>query len=92
MMHYERFVAVEFYCLLQDRQIRAVLNLQSTQVLEKHDLKGLWERFSYRLQRQKILCYSQSSGLIIVVSSVEILDIVINVNGLCRNTFCHPLK
>ncbi len=91
-MHYERFVAVEFYCVLQDRRIRAVLNLQSTQVLEKHDLKRLWRDLRSRLWRQKILCYSQSSWLIIRVSSVEILDIVINVNGLCRNTFCHPLK
>lgn len=34
VMNGERFVAAELYCSLQDRQRRAVLNLQSTQVLE----------------------------------------------------------
>lgn len=33
-MHKERFVAEELYCMLQVRQQRAVVNLQSTQVLE----------------------------------------------------------
>lgn len=34
VMHNERFVAAELHCLLQDRLKRAVLNLQSTQVLK----------------------------------------------------------
>lgn len=32
--HNERLLDAEFYCLLQDRWSKAVLNLQSTQVLK----------------------------------------------------------
>lgn len=75
-MHNERFVAVELYCLLQDRRRRAVLNLQSTGA-RKSDLRRLWERFV--VEKSVVQPTFQAHYY------VEIQDIIINLNGLFGN-------
>lgn len=76
-MHKERFVAEELYCMLQVRQQRAVVNLQSTQVLESMTVERERERF--RLPPFQTERSTLQPIFIRIVSSLEILDIVVNV-------------
>lgn len=65
-----------------------MLNLQSTGA-RRPDLKRLWERFKLLpLQAEN----SVLQPIFKVHYYVEIQDIVINVNGLCRDSLYHPWK
>lgn len=61
-----------------------MLNLQSTGA-RKPDLKRLWERF-------KLSPLQAENSVFEVHYCVEIQDIVINVNGLCRDSLYRPWK
>lgn len=76
-MHKERFVAEELYCMLQVRQQRAVVNLQSTQVLESMTVER--ERVRFRLPPFQTERSTLQPIFIRIVSSLEIFDIVVNV-------------